>query len=209
MALIRLLIRLLKLLVRRETMATKLTVTASAATDVTAVGGVAWTDPNNTLGATDAVYATVTPDNDIDLRSKLELTFDLSALPDDATVTGFLLVLRWGALNDFVVDMVDVRLGVGLVPTWSDYKVGLSTGDTPPSLSAEEVTTTTLGTCSDMWGLTPLVTDVKVACVATVATTNVLDQANAFGLDSAELSVYYEGTDGRAKSHYHHRRRQG
>lgn len=196
-------------------MATKVAVYVTSVTDITAVGGVAWTNPNNVIGAPDDAYATVhPPSSDNDLRSKLQMSFDLSSLPDGATITGFILSIWLGSADAVETGQdtywADVQLGIGAVPTYSDKKVGASFDDTPPAIQTEtSVVMRRWGECCDLWGLTPSVADLKLNCIATIATWDWFGSGYTYpAVDAAELSVCYEDAPQPPLAYHYNRRRR-
>jgi hypothetical protein len=164
---------------------------AGTAVNDASYGTVAWTNPTNAVGTTDAISAAVASpaSNGTNISQYLKLTNFGFSIPTGATVTGVQVTLNITS---------DASAG-GLTGRQSGMivKAGATAGTDKGSQTWDQTNSTNvMGSSSDLWGTTLTPTDINstgfgVAVSVYASYDNFGSLQLSTGIDSAQITVYY------------------
>lgn len=176
----------------------EMTFAASGAINDSSVGNQPWQDlANITAQDSNEVYCTLVTANAT--TNRLRISFDVSALPNGATVTGIRARIRFGAFSAAgrTLSEVEVRLLLGDVVVGSSKHTNSVVGS-----GSETYTTHTHGGAGDVWGTADgeiTVAGLKAGArlLALRYKTDATGGSNSYSLvDYVDLTVYYTAGGG-------------
>jgi hypothetical protein len=145
-----------------------------------------WSDPDSAELEADESKATVFPSANPADGSVLQMTFDLSSIPAGSTVTGIGVSLLAG--GDMPMSVVELRVGSGGGPAWSDSKCSL--GD-PHDIGGDCVAHD-FGGVGDTWGLDAgELADLLTAAYVKFDVCDLATMNNFAMCDAIQLTIYF------------------